>query len=88
MVQAVMTTRSVIMCVLVLWTLAGPVGMALSCCAIMCEGPCGVCTPAQSTADTASVVPPTFTPVVPVSAELLASALRVLEPPPKPLLAA
>src|SRR5437867_8922485 len=38
--------RAPTLIVLALWVLAGPVGMAFSCCASMCEGSCAIGFPA------------------------------------------
>lgn len=78
--------RVAVLLVLVAWVLAGPIGMAFSCCATMCEGSCATGTPSLEAQSGASIAPRVAAGVpsigVPPSA-----ALRVLEPPPKSLLA-
>ncbi len=74
--------------VLVLWVLAGPVGMAFWCSSAMCEGPCGTSWPLAHARGGAAVMPLVETIGLPETREPFGPALRVLDPPPKSLLSA
>lgn len=75
--------RVAVLLVLVAWVLAGPIGMAVSCCATMCEGSCATGTPSLEAQSGASIAPRVAAAVDPLIGTPPSAALRVLEPPPK-----
>lgn len=77
--------------VLVLWVIAGPLGTALGGCTgmgTMCEGPCGVASCAVWAPESAVAMPLVETMPPDRFDGAPTPVLTVLDPPPKPLLAA
>ncbi len=84
------TGRVLAAVVLVFWVLAGPLATAFGACAAMgvtCEGPCGVASCPVQIHKSEWVMPLVAMVTPPVTAHPPAASLRVLEPPPKSLLA-
>ena len=79
--------RAPTLIVLALWVLAGPVGMAFSCCASMCEGSCATGFPSLQ-GPNAALFPFVAATVALLIGDPRTAALRVPEPPPKFLLVA
>lgn len=81
------TGRVLAAVVLVFWVLAGPLAIAFCSCAAMCEGPCGVASCPVQIHKSEWVMPLVALVTPAVTAHPPATSLRVLEPPPKSLLA-
>ena len=76
--------------VLALWVLVGPLAATFACAAtgMMCEGPCGVAPCQVEISRSVIVMPLVATLTVAVPDDSPTATLRVLEPPPKSVLAA
>ena len=76
--------------VLALWVLVGPLAATFACAAtgMMCEGPCGVAPCPVQVPRNVSVMPLVATLAIPAFDEPPTPTLRVVDPPPKSLLAA
>lgn len=87
---AAMTPASVrwaVLLLVLLWVLAGPVGMVFAGCG-MCDGLCVTCSCAPRAPEAMSSLPFMAGVAVPLAASWSGAPVRVLEPPPKSLLSA
>ena len=82
--------RAPTLIVLALWVLVGPLAATFACAAagMMCEGPCGVAPCQVEISRSVVVMPLVATLTVAVPGDSPTATLRVLEPPPKFVLAA
>jgi hypothetical protein len=73
----------------IVWFLAPPLAVASDCCmamGVMCEGPCGTISGAVSGPDGVAYVRSPMPTTPPPTEHVRQAALRVAEPPPKPVL--